>query len=154
MATLYCPKCGYNLTALAENTCPECGEGFNPEQLVTDQLYASRYSVMAIFQLVLVPIALAIAFACLSVAGAMITGGYSLLPAVCLAIVLVGGAAICHGYYLGKGYGRARFICRGASRSSAIFSSLLGYGYFFGLIVFAQTVLYVVAEIYVVLHIH
>lgn len=30
---LRCPKCEYNLTGVAENRCPECGETFDPEQL-------------------------------------------------------------------------------------------------------------------------
>src|SRR5689334_13448355 len=25
---LHCPKCGYNLTAVTSNTCPECGDRF------------------------------------------------------------------------------------------------------------------------------
>ena len=31
--TLYCPKCAYNLAALPENRCPECGETFDPDDL-------------------------------------------------------------------------------------------------------------------------
>jgi hypothetical protein len=28
---LYCPQCGYNLRAIPENRCPECGFGYNRE---------------------------------------------------------------------------------------------------------------------------
>ncbi len=37
MSTLHCPECGYNLTGLPENRCPECGKDFDPEQLEEQQ---------------------------------------------------------------------------------------------------------------------
>lgn len=33
MTTLYCPKCGYNLTGLTRDDCPECGERFSRAEL-------------------------------------------------------------------------------------------------------------------------
>ena len=33
IATVICPKCGYNLAGLTSTTCPECGEGFTHASL-------------------------------------------------------------------------------------------------------------------------
>lgn len=39
-AGLRCPKCGYNLTAVTSNTCPECGERFI---LTSPEGYLARF---------------------------------------------------------------------------------------------------------------
>jgi hypothetical protein len=31
--SLLCPNCAYNLIGLTRNLCPECGRGFNPDQI-------------------------------------------------------------------------------------------------------------------------
>lgn len=34
--TLYCPTCGYNLTGLPENRCPECGRPFDRAAIIRE----------------------------------------------------------------------------------------------------------------------
>lgn len=34
---IHCPTCGYNLTGLPENRCPECGTAFKRDQLILDR---------------------------------------------------------------------------------------------------------------------
>jgi len=84
----------------------------------------------------------------------MIQGNDGPLPIGYMAVVLVGGAAAVYGYFLGKGYGKARLVCRGADRLSAIFTSPVGYGVLFSLVIFTQTAAYIFAEVYWVWHIH
>ncbi len=35
MSTLHCPHCGYNLSNLPEDRCPECGKPFDRAKLIT-----------------------------------------------------------------------------------------------------------------------
>ncbi len=39
-STLFCPHCGYNLTGLTKNRCPECGREFDPA-IISQPFYRS-----------------------------------------------------------------------------------------------------------------
>ena len=57
--TLYCSKCGYNLTNQQDNCCPWCEEGFDPEKL--QALQGSGLSTLSvILQLIFVPMGIAV----------------------------------------------------------------------------------------------
>ncbi len=57
MMTFFCPNCGYNLTGLPENRCPECGREFDPAQLAQQRRADARIGGV-ILRVLLVPAAL------------------------------------------------------------------------------------------------
>jgi len=54
MMTFFCPNCGYNLTGLPENRCPECGREFDPAQLAQQRRADARIGGV-ILRVLLVP---------------------------------------------------------------------------------------------------
>jgi predicted RNA-binding Zn-ribbon protein involved in translation (DUF1610 family) len=50
-----CAKCGYNLTGLTENRCPECGTAFDLEAMSRCALHRNRDRFAILFQLFTIP---------------------------------------------------------------------------------------------------
>lgn len=64
MPTLYCHKCGYNLTGLRENRCPECGSNHGCDQLQKDVVKAEEIDRTIFKSLLIFPILFALISFC------------------------------------------------------------------------------------------
>ena len=53
--TLYCLKCGYNLTGNATDSCPECGAGFDPAGLQAEIAQLAGLTSGRVFKQVFIP---------------------------------------------------------------------------------------------------
>lgn len=107
MPTLYCPKCGYNLTALTENRCPECGNGFDPQVLLKRQ--ANSVSTRSVvLQLIFVPVG----FAVLAPVFMIMTLGGDIAGLI-LGLAFLFCLIVLHGSILGQSYVNARKLLQG-----------------------------------------
>lgn len=120
MPTLYCPNCGYNLTALTQNVCPECGETFEPRQVrALQRIGITTRSV--VLQLIFVPAGFALLSTLwlfsVAVSG---TGGGFLLVFVGLMLL---AAVTLHAVPLAKAFVRSRQLRGGCVAVGPFFRS-------------------------------
>jgi hypothetical protein len=141
MSTLYCPKCGYNLTGLTENVCPECGGAFDPRQVRALQRRGiSTRSV--VLQLIFVPAGFAL-LSTLCLIGAATTGGEG--ASFIVAGLLLLGAVTLHAVPLSRAFVRSKQLRDGGDNVSRFFrttwpcallfifaEAALTFGYFAG----------------------
>ena len=117
MPTLYCPKCGYNLTALTENRCPECGGVFYPRQLrALQRAGVSTRSV--VLQLIFVPAGFALLSTLCLFGVAIGTGGGAMLIFVGLMLM---AAVTLHAVPLAKAFVRSRQLREGSDAVGPFF---------------------------------
>jgi hypothetical protein len=118
MPTLYCPKCGYNLTALTENRCPECGGAFDPRQLRALQR-AGISTRSVVLQLIFVPAGFALlsTFCLFSVA---MSGDGGVATLVFAGLMLLAAVTL-HAVPLAKAFVRSRQLREGCDAVGPFF---------------------------------
>lgn len=123
MSTLYCPKCGYNLTGLTEERCPECGAGFDPLELARLQVLTTRRAKHAVFRAVLMPIAFAFVAPFMATVFTSWTTHFSpswlVILLVLLGVMAAFALPVWHGTSIGKNVALSKRYRRdGSERSS------------------------------------
>jgi len=144
MTTLYCPKCGYNLSKLPENRCPECGEAFDPDQLRARQSQGiSNRSI--VLQVIFVPMGIALVGPLLLCGAISIDSSGSGFLAAVVGLVLLLGITMLHACPLSMAIVRSKKHSHGPENTPWIFRSpwpccilftlveaALAFGYFAG----------------------
>lgn len=121
MPTLYCPKCGYNLHGLTENRCPECGEGFDREQLMEVQR-CSITTGSVVLQLVLVPLGISAAVIALLFLG--VATSSDPMGTLFSTFMVGGGIIFAHSLVLARPVVQAKHALVGRSNTSWMFRSV------------------------------
>ena len=123
MTTLFCPKCGYNLSNLPENRCPECGEAFDPVKLQT-QLRKAVSNRSIILQVIFVPMGFAL-LGPLLLCGAvsMFNSSNGIVPGI-LGFAILMGVAMLHAYPMSAAIVRSKKQLHGTDNTPWIFRNV------------------------------
>ncbi len=144
MATLYCQNCGYNLSNLPENRCPECGEGFDPREL--EGLLRGAISTRSVvLQLIFVPALIAV------LSPLLLCGAIALDPVnsdaftITVMVLIFLAGTVAHTYPLARKFIQAKKLRDGTDSVAWIFRKVwpccilftlvegaLAFGYFAG----------------------
>ena len=140
MLTLYCPSCGCNLTGLSEDICPECGEGFDREELIKRQENCiSNRSVL--LQLTLVPLATAVVLLLVLMIGIVSSSGGG--PGLVVALLLIPMVVVvANSMMLGESVIAAWHARAGRLNTPWIFRSVVPCFFLFAAIEFVLTLVY------------
>lgn len=143
MATLYCPQCGYNLTALTENRCPECGEGFDPARLekLQRQTITTRSVVL---HLVFAPLGFALIVSVLLLIVSLINWIDDMRGFVIGLAIIIIIAIFSHTRPLAQKVVQACQVRRGRMNTHWLFRSVLPCWILFTLTEWVLTVLYII----------
>ncbi len=121
---LWCSTCGYELTGLAENRCPECGDTFDRTILADDLKYAGHDGRRLVLYSLLVPVSsILLNGGCLIVFSA---GSWDAIGWLMVFLILEGVAAFVTAVTLAPKY-VSNIVIRSQGRLSARHDRVLTY---------------------------